>query len=50
MSDIVYGPADMAWPDLINFRTRPMASILAIGLLSLLLNPSHQSGRRQYLY
>jgi hypothetical protein len=48
-SDIVYGPADMAWPDLINFGARPMASILAIGLLSLLLNPSPQSGGRQYL-
>jgi hypothetical protein len=47
--DAYYGPPDMAWPDLINFGARPMASILAVGLLALLFNRSERPAGRRYL-
>jgi hypothetical protein len=43
------GPSDMAWPDLMNFGARPMASVLAVGLLALLLNRSERLGGRRKL-
>jgi hypothetical protein len=48
-ANVYYGPPEMAWPDLINFGARPMASILAVGLLALLGNRSERPGGRQYL-
>jgi hypothetical protein len=44
-----FGMSGMEWPELLDLGARPMASILAIGLVPLLKARSGRSGKRPFL-
>ncbi len=47
--DFYYGAPGMEWSTLINFGARPMASILAVGLLPLTRMRTRQNGARLFV-
>jgi hypothetical protein len=48
-ADLFFGTSGLEWPDLVNFGARPMVSILAVGLVSLLTPRTPEAATRPFL-